>query len=365
MEPLVKLATFPFLPEAQEWIKRSGPSLDEILTGTAYATARALGKRRVAAALEKERVWQNRYDTDPEAVNELLSYIIARMIASVIGEKYLIRRYALAEAERINSKLQEEPLAFVLQVCEVLKIEVSSGTGTDEECIRMHFLAFLTNTSQMRAIEWKLVNMPVKDGFVLLDKRRVCRIVQEVLRRRFEEELPLAVTAGIKEAFSSEVLELQEVITEHKKNFAPEAMGIIKADCFPPCIKHLIGMAQHGENLSHMGRFTLAAFLHTVGMSNEEIMKIFAASPDFREDLTRYQVEHVTGGISGTEYTPPECTTMSSFGLCFEKDRLCEYEWMTHPLKYYRAKCKPPRRKESGGKEGAKGKKKDGKEVKE
>jgi len=362
MEPLVRLATFPFLPDAQEWIKRSGPSLDDILLSSAYSTARAMGARRVSAVLGKDRLWKSSPDTDPEAVNELLSYIVARMIASVIGDKYLIRRFALSEAERINEKLQKEPMDFVLRICEILGIEVSQGLAADAESIQMHFLAFLKNTSQMRANEWKMVNMPVKDGFVQLDKRRVCRIVQEVLKRRFEGELPLSVTQGIKDVFASEIVELQEVIAEHKKEFSPELGGVIKAECFPPCIKHLIGMAQRGENLSHMGRFTLASFLHTVGMSNEEIMKVFAVSPDFREDLARYQIEHVTGGISGTEYTPPECTTMSSFGLCFEKDRLCEYEWMTHPLKYYRAKCRPRRRKDGAGKDGEKGKIKDAKE---
>ena len=362
MEQLVRLAKFPFLPEAQEWIKKSGPILDDLLTGTVYATARSLGKRRVAAALTKERVWTHQFDSDPEAINELLSYIIARMIASVIGDKYLIRRYALAEAERVNEKLQFEPLDLLLRVCDVLSIELSQEMGDTEETVRMHFLAFLTNTSQMRAKEWKLVNMPVKDGFVVLDKRKVCRIVQEVLRRKFEAELPLSVTEGIKEAFTSEVVELQDVIAEHKKEFAPEIGGVIKAECFPPCVKRLIGMAQRGENLSHMGRFTVASFLHTIGMSNEEIMKIFAVSPDFREDLTRYQVEHVTGGISGTEYTPPECTTMVSFGLCFDKDSLCGYEWMTHPLKYYRTKIKPRRRKQGAVTEGEKAKEKEGSE---
>jgi DNA primase large subunit len=360
---LVRLATFPFRPEASEWVKKKGPSLDDILSGTAYATARSLGKRRVAAALEKDRLWVNRYDTETEAINELLSYIVARMIASVLGDKYLIRRFVLAEAERINEKLQKEPMDYVLKVCEFLKIEVSEDLGADLESIKMHFLAFLTNTSQMRSPEWKLVNMPLKDGFVILDKRRVCRIVQEVLKRKFEEELPLAVTAGIKDAFSSEVVELQEVIEQHKKEFSPELNGVIKAECFPPCIKHLIAMAQKGENLSHMGRFTLASFLHTIGMTNEEIMKVFAVSPDFREDLARYQIEHITGGISGTEYTPPECTTMSSFGLCFEKDHLCGYEWMTHPLKYYRAKLRPPRRKGEAKKESEADKKKDGSEA--
>ncbi|HEQ78785.1 MAG TPA: hypothetical protein ENN76_00800, partial [Euryarchaeota archaeon] len=58
------------------------------------------------------------------------------------------------------------------------------------------------------------------------------------------------------------------------------------------------------------------------------------------EGMARYQIDHVTGVTSGTEYTPPECNTMKSNANCFEPDRLCEQEWMTHPLKYYRTKQK-------------------------
>lgn len=367
MEPLTRLATYPFIPEAQDWVKTLGPRLDELLKDRAYATARSMGKRRLLVALEKERVWGSRFDTDPESINELLSYIISRILASVVGDKYLIRRFALAEAERVNHRLQDEDLGFVLRVCDVLNVDAVEAGPTENggEMARMHFLTFLRNTSQMRAQEWKLVNMNVKDGFVLLEKKKVCRIVQEVIRRRFEGELPLPINQGIKDALSAEALELIEVIEEKKKMFEPEGMGEVRAECFPPCIVNLVGMAQRGENIAHMGRFALATFLHTIGMGNEEILKVFAQSPDFREDLALYQIEHVTGVISGTEYTPPECTTMVSFSLCINKDRLCSQEWMTHPLKYYRTKLKSYRREKGKGKPPSEPTKKEGKEKEE
>jgi DNA primase large subunit len=62
-------------------------------------------------------------------------------------------------------------------------------------------------------------------------------------------------------------------------------------------------------------------------------MELYRMAPDFREDLTRYQVEHITGG-SGTEYTSPSCKTMTTYGNCYGKDKFCEY--VSHPLTYYR-----------------------------
>ncbi len=72
-------------------------------------------------------------------------------------------------------------------------------------------------------------------------------------------------------------------------------------------------------------------------------------APDFREDLTRYQVEHITGA-GGTEYTSPSCKTMITYGNCYGKDKFCEF--VSHPLTYYRrsashrAKLQPPEKKE-------------------
>jgi DNA primase large subunit len=75
-------------------------------------------------------------------------------------------------------------------------------------------------------------------------------------------------------------------------------------------------------------------------MSADEIMNVFSASPDFDESKSRYQIDHITGEISGTVYSPPECSTMKSYGICFNEDGLCRKEWMTHPLKYYKVKDK-------------------------
>ena len=103
-------------------------------------------------------------------------------------------------------------------------------------------------------------------------------------------------------------------------------------------MRTMLAKVQSGENLPHSGRFALTSFLHSIGMSAEEILKLFGSSPDFDSDKSRYQIEHITGEISGTEYTPPECSTMKSYGICLDEDKLCKKEWMTHPLKYYRLK---------------------------
>jgi DNA primase large subunit len=113
---------------------------------------------------------------------------------------------------------------------------------------------------------------------------------------------------------------------------------------FPPCIRALLAGTQNGINLPHSGRFALVSFLHALGMDSEQIMELFAKSPDFDPSKSSYQVKHITGEVSGTEYTPPECSTMKSYGLCFEPDDLCGNEKVVHPLIYYRIKTRTHRR---------------------
>jgi Ca2+-binding RTX toxin-like protein len=61
-------------------------------------------------------------------------------------------------------------------------------------------------------------------------------------------------------------------------------------------MKALLSDLQKGVNLPHTARFALTSFLANIGLDKEQIMELYRMAPDFREDLTRYQVEHITGG---------------------------------------------------------------------
>ena len=99
---------------------------------------------------------------------------------------------------------------------------------------------------------------------------------------------------------------------------------------------NLLAQIQNHENVPHMGRFAIVSFLHHISLGNEEIYRVFGDVPDFAADITKYQIDHITGTTSATEYTPPECSTMKSYGLCPGPDRLCLK--IKHPLSYYRIK---------------------------
>ncbi|HEV2449577.1 MAG TPA: hypothetical protein VGU43_04095, partial [Thermoplasmata archaeon] len=147
-----------------------------------------------------------------------------------------------------------------------------------------------------------------------------------------------------------------EFLAEVARRAPPPAprssVGPLVAAAFPPCIRYMRRSLDAGENLSHSGRFALAAFLHKVGANADTIVDSFRGAPDFDEGVTRYQVEHITSRDGGEGYAPPECATLRTHGHCMwngdpaapepadrAPDGLCHESWLHHPLQYYRARA--------------------------
>jgi len=341
------LAKYPFLRDAAEHVKDHGVTLEDLLSHEAFRQARARGKARAMDALEDGVVRIRPMGSEEERLEEILSYPMARMYVSGVGDRFLTKRYALAEGVAMYERLEREELEIVEEVA----FQLGVALDTAHEGLRMHFTDYLRYTSRMRSKEWKLVNTEVKEGYVSLGQVRFARVLQQALQDRIEAELPLPVNDTIVKALGQDLRELRDRTAIKKDQFKAEDFGKVSVENFPPCMKHLIGMAQAGENMPHSGRFSLTAFLHHVGLTPEDILALFAASPDFDQSKTKYQVDHITGETSGTEYTPPECATMKSYGICFEPDSLCNHPkgYVKHPLSYYRIKNLPPRGKRKGG----------------
>ncbi len=340
-----QLARYPFVKPASELIKQENISLEELITHQAFSAARQRGKRRIIDSVEKAQVLDAKLTSKEDMLQEILSYAMARILVSSVGDGFLIRRYALAEAKTIYDHLQTEPIDRVMEIAAELGVDAT----LERNIPSMHFADFLRYTSGIRNREWKLVNTEVKHGLVSLPKIKFARVLEEAFHDKIEDELPLPVADWMLTALKDDIQELKNLAEQMKDRYKVEGFGEIDAESFPPCIRRLVAMARSGENISHPGRFALTSFLFSIGLSRDEILAIFASSPDFDESKTRYQIDHITGEISGTKYTPPECSTMKSFGNCHNIDELCRQDWVKHPLIYYRAKSRR-RRKQPGAK---------------
>ncbi|MBS3817101.1 MAG: DNA primase large subunit PriL [Candidatus Thermoplasmatota archaeon] len=342
---LRELARYPFLDEAKGYISEEAPSLGELIKDSLWGPVRERGKDRVFEALDEGKVRIRDIRDDIEQEEELFSYPIARMLVSSIGDNFLVRRYSLGEAERVVTELSGEDDEMILKMASALEI----NAGMDGDLFTIFFGDYLENTERLRAPPWKLVNQDLRDGKVYMDREKFIRLLKERVFFIISEDLPAPVSDQILNNFERSIEQIEEKLRERKTEIKEIDLGKVENDLFPPCIKKLVAGQKEGENLSHEARFALTAFLRKVGLSEDDIIAIFKEAPDFDEDMASYQIEHIIGEISGTEYNPPGCDLMKTNGICYNPDSLCEQEWMNHPLSYYSFKKK---KGDESGKEG-------------
>ena len=335
-----RLARYPFMKEASEYVKAQGVTLEDLLSHPAFAVARLRGKQRIVDAINKAYIEEISLSTDDERLQEMLSYAMARMLVSCVADGFLTRRYALAEAKAMYERLQTEDVALMMEVAAELGVEAT----VEDDKPNMHFAEFLRLTTGIRSKEWKLVNTEVKHGFVSLPKVKFARVLEQALYERIEDELPLPVSQEILDKLKGDIRGLQADAEHMKDRYQADQFGEVDLECFPPCMRTLLARTQAGQNVSHAGRFALTSFLFNIGVSREEILAMFTTSPDFDQSIAKYQIDHITGEISGTKYTPPGCHTMRSLSVCYTPDELCQAEYVKHPLIYYRTRCRRKRK---------------------
>jgi len=187
----------------------------------------------------------------------------------------------------------------------------------------------------MKDLKWKLVNRKLDHGNVHIAKEEFARLLQETVRERIQDSLPLEAGRKICESCTSYLDEIKVILDERKTEYGAGDFGAVESELFPPCIAHSIANTRAGVNLAHSMRFAMTSFLLKVGMTSDDIINMFNVSPDFDVEKTRYQIEHISGS-SGTTYIPPSCNTMKTYGNCYGADELCKR--VNHPLNYYRRK---------------------------
>ncbi len=316
-----ELTRYPFLKESQQLARRHVESLEEFLAGPTGALALDRAKERIFAALSTKYEFQDDGASNIRPEFEIASYALARVLVSCIGDRSLIDRLARYEAERASFFLSTERPE--------LRRYVALSLGIDPDASSMPVTRYVELVPRMRDQRWRLINRDVRQGEVHLEPGETGELIRERIRVILVDQMPFRVPPGICERLAPATQEISALLQKQ----ILEQFGEVKEEAFPPCISALIAAITAGENLTHMGRFAITSFLHTIGMTSTGIAEIFLRAPDFDLDKTMYQVEHISGR-GGTEYTPPSCATMRTFGLCVNRDKDCER--VSHPLSYYR-----------------------------
>jgi len=333
----IDLAKYPFSAEAAEYLRSRGLAVED-LASQDLRPILLRAEERAREAILKARAPERR-GWDDEV--EILSYPVALLLMSFVGDQRAQRRFALAEAKRAYGFLREDPPEKALRIGEGtfgMRIRATGGprSGSPHE-FELHFADYLRNTASLRDGKWKLCNRAVSSGWVRLTKEELARLLQEEVYRRILERIsnPSGMEPGFLEPTVRALIGLAES-TRGKLEFAEAPKGLV-LEAMPPCIRVLYDSALHGKSLSHMGRFALTAFLAGAGLGEEEIIRVFQSSADFDGRKTRYQVEHIFGlRGSRTKYRPPKCDTMRTHGLCAGSGEACG--GVRHPMAYYEKK---------------------------
>jgi DNA primase large subunit len=343
MVELTVLSKYPFLNASKQYVKENNLSVEELLDDPLYERARLIGVERLDNAFKNKDVGNRSLASESDCIMELLAYPIARMIAVCIEDVYFKRRYALGEAVHVYRNLINEPTPFLINIAKEFNLHVKYFEDTNK--ITIHFVNYLQN-APTRYKEWKMINRSIKNGYIQISHKDLARLIQEALRTRINEELDnRACSKPISKKFRSDIQRIQNTVMMHRKNIEAAPIGKLDIKKLPPCMKNILKAIQAGENVPHMGRFALVSFLNSLKLNTNDILKIFSTAPDYEEEKTRYQVEHITGTTSSTSYSPPGCEKMRTYGICpvEEIDELCKKR--RHPMSYYKARWKEEKNK--------------------
>lgn len=181
---------------------------------------------------------------------------------------------------------------------------------------------------------WRLSMLPVSGGEVIVEYSMLLDLIEMRIRRDIGSNLPMDVPTEVAEQIESDVGKVMVTIPE---DMFYDEVEEVREGAFPPVIQTLLEQVRDNENLIHEERFTLASFLISIGMTNDEIIDLLELNSEFGEEATRYQLNHIREkGEGGDSYTPPTYEKIRTWGVEWEADAL-EAE-VSHPLVYYRIK---------------------------
>ena len=347
------LARYPFLPQGRGYIlsvlEKNGVSVEDLVEAPWLEDIRVKGRLRLVDAVSQggDATYSTKIDISTEIgrMTEVLSFLHAMLVVCASFDDRLLARWIEGEASRADQLLGMDAESFPLISASYLsdiRVEDKGGMGNEYWIPMSDFIELCPKIS---GNYWRLVNRPLKDGWVCLDagsgetsRERAARLIKERVRENLHEsciERMSRMSDEFAAKFSEPVRMITGLLAERVEAEMPMTAAI--REDWPPCFESAVSELNQGVNVNHVGRVFLAAFSRAIGLSREQTCGFFSNAPDFDADTTGYQV----GQIYEREYTPHGCPSLKTNARCpvqMGDDALCDQEWMTHPLKYLRAK---------------------------
>ena len=351
------LAKYTFLPQVGDFVRDMEISISA-LSSRDYDEVVKRAEERVIEAIEKREVSYPILNEHPKSEDEkfkfehrpkiggpqieMLSFPISLAMVRATKLDHLSDIYALAEAKRAVKLLQNAQFSKYAdhEVSTLLKI-FRNIFGIPVETLKTEYKDdyftipipdYIKRAWKFHKSEWKLVNKPVSNGRVVLDRQDLVRLVGEEIQAMIVQRLK-DMPSGTKfpDNLQQSVKRILKIAPLPPQS--PYTIISIAPENYPPCVRRALDMLNKGENVPHYGRFLMATYLLSVGKSVDDIVALFPKAPDFKQNVTRYQVEHLAGLKGGrTRYRVPSCKTLQTHQFCFMDPIKC-YQ-ISSPLQY-------------------------------
>jgi len=329
LEDLRFCAKYPFTKEAKEYIGFLKLNLDNVDDAVLdYSSKRIADSYIDPMKYTREKLTQLQLSKEPYLVNEIISYPISKIIASLSESIILKKKFAKAEAQKVHRFLQSEDIGT---------IEAIAGQFFRIEREKDHFLVpfseYLAYPSEEK--QYSVVNLELDNGRVRLDKEMLAKLVSQYVYRSIMD-----TKVDKRDIKNKMFIFFADELKKDKKYTIPEDLGRVEFEAFPPCMRKIYQDLQNEPNVGHIPRFVFSTFLASIKMPIEEAITLFKNQTNFNENKTRYYLEHSYGLRSNkTKYSVPACSKMESYGVCY-RDNACRWN---HPMSYY-AKTKKVRK---------------------
>ncbi|MEC7685978.1 MAG: hypothetical protein VX184_02595 [Candidatus Thermoplasmatota archaeon] len=348
------LARYPFLPQGRDHMRqvleKNGVTIEDLIEAPWLEDVRTRGRLRLLdSVMHKDgadTATTVDLSTEIGRMTEVMSFLHAMLVVCASFNERLLARWVEGEASRADGLFGMDSSNFELLASSYLSgIRNESQQGNKDTVYWIPMVDFIELCPRISGTYWHLPNRPVKDGWVRMDpavgensRQRTARLLKERVRENLTDvclDRMSRMSEEFAALFSDPVERITSLLSERVEAEMPMSAAV--RDDWPPCFESAVSELNQGVNVNHVGRVFLAAFSKSIGLSQEQACSFFANAPDYNAETTGYQVNQ----IYEREYTPHGCSALKTSARCPVQpgdDRLCDQEWLTHPLKYLRAK---------------------------
>ncbi len=256
--------------------------------------------------------------SDESKREDIASFAVSRMILGHLRNNFLTSRFAVVEAKVARNHLDHSDEVTVDLVANhfglhpVQRLEISGSgasgvSGSSGSSSASGSVSYLDIPEYLqyspRSTEYRLINRRILNNLVEVKPSEKRRLVEEAVRKH-AERIPV-----VKDPPSLIIDAGKRLMAEMPKS---ETRVVMNVKDHPPCIAKLLESAKSHENLNHQARFYLGTYLIGIGMSEDDMTKIYSDMPDFSERTTRYQLSH----LKKKGYSVPSCASVMTYGLC-------------------------------------------------